>query len=367
MTLKWLTPARLFLFVLCIVLAVVTVFIKSSIEKKLSPEKNSINPKQEIDSKGNSVKGASLQDSNSTVPQSDSIYTPGKVGQGFEIPVRNQIQTSYFDPIYKPGDGLEGYYHNNRTFNDLRLKKTDKIINLKVPAGSTPNKLITSTEYSVRWEGQIYAPTTSDYNFYLSGDNAVIKLWIENTQLSFAQLRGQDVVIPVHLEEKQRYDIKIEMYAPRTDFESTFQLMWDYQGQTKIAVPTSNLFTQKLPAMFDLSIRNEDFTEGKAQYGLKVARSGFYYPWVKVYTGSKDRDTFEMQIDDKYYVFELPSTASQWLWLKPSLIESTTQNKVATAYIARGNRVLSISKLEPNIKIERMILVDSVEYAPDKQ
>jgi hypothetical protein len=308
-----------------------------------------------------------LQNSSSATPQKDSIYTPGKVGQNFEIPLRNQVQTSYFDPVYKPGDGLEGYYHNNRSLSDLKLKRTDKIIKLRVPAGSTPNKLITSTDYSVRWEGQIYALVTSDYNFYLSGNNSVVKLWIENTQLSFAQLRGEDVAIPIHLEEKQRYDIKIEVYAPRSDFESTFELLWDYQGQTKTAVPTANLFTQKLPAMFDLSIRNEDFVDGKAEYGLKVARSGFYYPWVKVFTGGKDRDTFEMQIDDRFYVFELPSTAMQWLWLKPSLIESTTQNKVATAYITRGNRVLTISKLEPNIKIERMILVDSAEYSPDKQ
>lgn len=353
---KWLNKWRIFLFISCVFLAVVTFYVKNHLQsesdKTLVPQKINVKQLRELKNSQNDVQGSKT---NSATNQHKSDTAIGKFK---DIPVKNQIPTSFYDPEYKPGEGLETFLYNTAKLTDLKLKKITPTVSISLTNSQTPDKTITSQEFSIRWEGQILIPQTKDTSFFVSGDNAITKLWIDDRQLIFSQLHQNEVETEIFLTEGQRYDIKIEALKAKKDASFKFELLWNANG-TKEPIPTKNLFAYKQPALIDII-----FADTNQTYGLKVARSGMYYPWIKAYTNTKSSDTLLLKIDGKKYLVDLPSTSNQWLWLRPSLIEETSQNKVATAYIARGERVLEVQKLEPLLKIERIIFTDGAEYKP---
>lgn len=69
-----------------------------------------------------------------------------------------------------PGDGLTASYYDNETFMGEQVEVKDPSINFDW-TGASPTLGINPSNFSVRWEGFIYAPFTSNYQFAIECDD----------------------------------------------------------------------------------------------------------------------------------------------------------------------------------------------------
>src|SRR5207248_2127828 len=67
-------------------------------------------------------------------------------------------------PATSAGNGLSGTYFNNMDFTAPVFTRRDPTINFNWGTGS-PDPRIDPDSFSVRWSGQILAPTTGRYTF----------------------------------------------------------------------------------------------------------------------------------------------------------------------------------------------------------
>jgi len=70
------------------------------------------------------------------------------------------------------GDGLIGHYYDNENWQGSYKEFKDSFINLDC-TGSAPHGL-NPNNFSVEWEGYLYAPSTSKYVFIIEADDGVI-------------------------------------------------------------------------------------------------------------------------------------------------------------------------------------------------
>jgi hypothetical protein len=71
------------------------------------------------------------------------------------------------------GDGLLGQYYDNERLEGQPREQIDPVIDFEW-TGSSPISGINSTNFSVRWEGFIYAPFTGQYKFTVECDGGAI-------------------------------------------------------------------------------------------------------------------------------------------------------------------------------------------------
>jgi type II secretory pathway pseudopilin PulG len=74
------------------------------------------------------------------------------------------------------GAGLTGQYYDNIDFTDLRLTRTDAVVDFDW-GYSRPALLIDDNTFSIRWTGQVCPAITGEYTFYVTSDDGV-RLWV---------------------------------------------------------------------------------------------------------------------------------------------------------------------------------------------
>jgi hypothetical protein len=130
------------------------------------------------------------------------------------------------------GFGLRGQYFNNKELSGApALIRTDATINFAL--GQTgPGFGVADNQYSVRWDGEVAAPTTGAYTFTTVSDDGV-RLWVNGQKIIDNWLQHDpktDSSQPVTLEAGKHYDIVLEYYKNLGG--STIQLLWKRPGQT---------------------------------------------------------------------------------------------------------------------------------------
>jgi hypothetical protein len=93
----------------------------------------------------------------------------------------NVDRLSAYTGLLETGNGLLGEYFDNIDFSDPVLSRTDATVNFNWGAGS-PDPNIEVDSFSVRWTGQILAPTTGTYQFFTTTDDGV-RLFINGQQV----------------------------------------------------------------------------------------------------------------------------------------------------------------------------------------
>jgi chitodextrinase/lysophospholipase L1-like esterase len=146
-------------------------------------------------------------------------------------------------PANNVTNGLRGEYYDNPDFTDLKLTRTDANVAfgwwMNAPASS-----MGADHFSVRWTGQVQAPTTGSYRFGTwAGDG--VRLWIDNVLVIDSWMsRTPDMSFsaPITLQAGQRYDVRQEY---RSDLNSAeVSLEWIVPGASEeTLIPTANLFT----------------------------------------------------------------------------------------------------------------------------
>jgi len=138
------------------------------------------------------------------------------------------------------GTGLTGQYFDNDDFSNWKLTRLDSQLNFDWGKGS-PSPLVAPTTFSIRWTGQIAAPKTETYTFYLWTDDGA-HLWIDG-QLIYDQssYHGKEGVSqPITLVAGRKYAFKMEFNQEYGT--SKAQLRWGSPTTHRVVVPTSALF-----------------------------------------------------------------------------------------------------------------------------
>jgi glucose/arabinose dehydrogenase len=175
------------------------------------------------------------------------------------------------DELSIAGTGLQAEYYNNIDFTDLVLTRTDATIDFAWGSGS-PDPIIGSDTFSVRWAGQIESLYSETYTFYATSDDGV-RLWVDDELLidGFVDQPPREYSGTIDLLAGQKYDIRMEYYE--NGGGAVAQLAWSSATQAKEIVPQSQLY---LPAAtFSLKDSETVFVSETAGFATVTAvRSG---------------------------------------------------------------------------------------------
>jgi RHS repeat-associated protein len=140
--------------------------------------------------------------------------------------------------------GLTARYFGNTTLSGQpALKRTDAAISFTW-VGKSPDKALPADRFSVRWDGQLAAPTSEAYTFYLFSDGGA-RLWVNN-QLVIDRwqppFEPQTRSTPVELKADEKADIRAEYY--NTGGKAAIHLLWSSASTPKQIIPRQHLYPE---------------------------------------------------------------------------------------------------------------------------
>jgi hypothetical protein len=140
------------------------------------------------------------------------------------------------------GTGLEGTYYGSKQPDAKPLVTRLEAVNFVWGFASPAPGTVPADGFSVRWSGQVEAPTSGSVAFSTVSDDG-IRMWLDG-RLLIDNLTDHgttvDVAAPVTLRAGQRYALDIEYYDRSGPAEAG--LRWAYSGVPATPVPKSHLF-----------------------------------------------------------------------------------------------------------------------------
>jgi uncharacterized protein (DUF1800 family) len=280
----------------------------------------------------------------------------------------NQVTTATFDNVsasgeLKPegiryGDGLYGEYFNNMTLSGTAAKtRIDRTVGYEWE-NDTPLTGVNTDQFSVRWTGEVVAPTTGSYVFSTYSDDG-IRLWINNVLIInnwTDHAPTEDLAAPMNLVAGQRYQVKIEFYE--NGGGATAEFCWAINGQQKEIVPQTNLYslrpitgrgngtglraeyfnnvTQTTPFALVRTDANIDFNFGSGGPGSGLPVDGFAIRW----TGLIEAPATEL------YVFSTTSDDGVRLFINGQLVIDNWTDHTVTTNDSQPIRLLAGQKYD---------------------
>jgi hypothetical protein len=132
--------------------------------------------------------------------------------------------------------GLTARYFDDVMLSDQpALQRTDAIINFDW-TGASPDNLLSADRFSVRWDGQITAPSNEAYTFYLYSDGGA-RLWVNNRLVIDRWEPSEPYTrsAPVELKADEMSDIRVEYYNPGG--KASIHLLWSSASTPKRIIP----------------------------------------------------------------------------------------------------------------------------------
>jgi uncharacterized delta-60 repeat protein len=219
--------------------------------------------------------------------------------------------------------GLRGEYFNNSDFTAPVMTRTDSNINFNWGTGS-PASGIDPDTFSVRWTGQITAPTTGRYTFYTTTDDGV-RLWINNQLLidKFVPQAATEWSGSIDLVAGQKYDIRMDYFDRSGGAQA--KLSWSGPGIAKNIVP---------PSAFGSSGDSQSPSRVSNFMSTFAGPDSIAVRWDPA-TDNVGVAGYEMRVDDRSPVI-LDSSARTYVL--NNLQPNTTYSFNITAFDAAGNR-----------------------------
>ncbi|MBC6697413.1 RICIN domain-containing protein [Hymenobacter sp. BT190] len=147
------------------------------------------------------------------------------------------------------GTGLTGSYFNNGSLAGTPLlRRVDAVVDFEWKEG-IPAPGVRNDNFSVRWEGQVEAPSTGRYKF-ITRSNDGVRLWVNGKQiLDNWSAQGTTTITSaeVSLAAGERATIKMEYYDQ--EGEATVRLQWVRPNQGSQTVPSVYLYPLEGPGM----------------------------------------------------------------------------------------------------------------------
>jgi prepilin-type N-terminal cleavage/methylation domain-containing protein len=169
------------------------------------------------------------------------------------------------------GSGLSGQYFQNDNFTQLVFNQIDLNIDFSWGEGS-PDELIDENTFSVRFTGQIEAPTSGEYTFFVQSDEGA-RLWVDDVLIvddwgtpGFSEKSGR-----ADLLSGKKYDIRLEYYE---NFgAASLRLLWYPPGSVKQIVPTASLYPKSGPVSMEILVEMRHKNSTSTVDTLKVVLS----------------------------------------------------------------------------------------------
>jgi hypothetical protein len=138
------------------------------------------------------------------------------------------------------GTGLLGTYFYNLDLTAPAFARVDPTVDFDWGLG-TPNDLLGTDAFSVRWAGQVYADVTGNYEFSVTSNDGV-RLYVDGRLLfdEFGVAETAEYTGTIALTAGRRYDIALE-YVEHVGSASV-QMSWTVPGKVKQIVPAGVLF-----------------------------------------------------------------------------------------------------------------------------
>lgn len=137
--------------------------------------------------------------------------------------------------------GLTGaYFSNSYLLGTPTVTRIDPTVNFDWGWGSPSSNMFFDL-FSVRWTGQIKAPVSGNYTFYLDADDGA-RVWINN-KLGIDKWSSLSIfnssTYTVYLNAGQNYPFKMEYFESLLGARA--KLYWSYPGVAKQTIPTAYL------------------------------------------------------------------------------------------------------------------------------
>ena len=143
-------------------------------------------------------------------------------------------------PLDVEGSGLLATYYDNIDFTNEALQRVDPTINFNWGGGS-PDASVGANTFSVRWEGEIKAPTSGTYTFYTMSDDGV-RLWVNNQLVvqNWTDHGPTENTGTISMAAGERVPIRMEFYE--NGGGAVAQLRWSATGVAKQVIPAEYLY-----------------------------------------------------------------------------------------------------------------------------
>jgi RHS repeat-associated protein len=162
-------------------------------------------------------------------------------------PATTVTETLSLDAPPPTGGGLTGVYYHGMGLATPVLTRTDTTVDFSW-AGDPPDPTIPGDDYSARWSGQVEAPVSGVYTFFVTSDDGV-RLWIDGEQLvdAWVDQGPTEYSGVITLTAGLRYDLALEYYENISD--ATIILEWQPPGGGRAVIPQAYLYAE-LPATY---------------------------------------------------------------------------------------------------------------------
>jgi hypothetical protein len=210
--------------------------------------------------------------------------------------VTSTIATLYVQPGSTPGtgEGLRGdYYNNNYAVNPFAGLPVVSVTNLTIDFDwgvGSPDPLINTDRFSVRWTGQIEPLYSQTYTLSTVSDDGV-RLWLNGQKLvdnwtlhGATTNRGTMALVA-----NQKYDVLMEFFENQVSAVARF--LWNSPSQPLEAIPTLQLYpaaaSVQQPTNFTFSVANKTnlvFNWGAGTFNL-VWATNVNGPYTNVIVG----------------------------------------------------------------------------------
>ena len=223
------------------------------------------------------------------------------------------------------GTGLLGEYYTGTNFNSLDVTRPDPTVNFDWGTGS-PDPLVPSDNFSVRWTGQVQPLYSENYTFYVNANDGA-RLWVNNQLVidQWGSTGGEYAGTPIALVAGQKYDIRLDYYEDADTDAAAVTLSWSSASQTKQIIPTSQLYTGRGTGLVGEYYNTSIFS------GLEVTQTD---PTVNFLWNEEDgfvSERWSGQVQPLYseiYTFYVGTDWEASLWIDGQLLLSGNNNNL---------------------------------------
>ena len=167
---------------------------------------------------------------------------PAIAGAPVEIPLPTETPTQtpvQGEPVNSNGSGLTAEYFNGKNLSNLANVRVDATVNIST--SGSPNPLVGSDNFSIRWSGYVEPRYTETYQFCTVSDDGV-RAWVNNVQLvnNWTDHGPTQNCGSIALIAGVEYPITMEFYE--NSYGAKASLNWSSPNQPGEIIPQSQLY-----------------------------------------------------------------------------------------------------------------------------
>ena len=238
------------------------------------------------------------------------------------------------------GNGLLGMYYNSTELAGRVIARLDETVDFSWGL-EAPMAGINRDYFSVRWTGEVEAPVTGEYRFFIQTDDGG-RLWVDKKLLIDQwHIREQaEGAGRIQLEGGKKYEVRMEYFDNIGN--AMARLLWSGPGIDKTVIPKSQLyarsavianvppekgllgiyfnnadFTGRYIARLD-SMINFDWSDGRPIQG--IAEGAFSVRWL---------GQVQPRVDE-HYTFHTETDGGVRLWIDNRLVIDQSKDEPAT-------------------------------------